>query len=186
MNIQTQIKSKKDFREWLAKNHNTAKECWIQVKRTKPIDKDTFYYIDAIEEALCFGWIDSIHKVYRNKSITRFSPRRKNSYWTELNIARVKRLAKLGLMTPEGIKLVPKSKRFRIDKDVQLALRKARAWSKFKKFPLLYQKIRNYNVVFYKDKDPNAYNKALKHLVNETKKGKMFGEWNDYGRLLEE
>ena len=43
-----------------------------------------------------------------------------------------------------------------------------------------------YNVVFYKDKDPNAYNKALKHLVNETKKGKMFGEWNDYGRLLEE
>ena len=40
----------------------------------------------------------------------------------------------------------------------------------------LYQKIRNYNVVFYKDKDPNVYNKALKHLVNETKKGKMFGE----------
>ena len=66
MKIQTQIKSKKDFREWLAKNHNTAKECWIQVKRTKPIDKDTFYYIDAIEEALCFGWIDSIHKVNNN------------------------------------------------------------------------------------------------------------------------
>ena len=186
MDINSEIKNRKDFREWLAKNHNIAKECWIEVKRAKPIDKDTFYYIDAIEEALCFGWIDSVHKVYDNKSVTRFSPRRKNSYWTELNIARVKRLEKLGLMTPEGSKLVPKTKRFKVDKDVELALKKARVWSQFKKFPLLYQKIRNYNVVFYKDKDLNAYHKALKHLVEETKKGKMYGEWNDYGRLLEE
>ena len=79
-------------------------------------------------------------------------------------------------MIQYGWKLVPKQKRFKIGKDIELALKEARAWTQFKNFPLLYQKIRNYNVVFYKDKDPNTYLKALKHLVNETKKGKMYGQ----------
>ncbi len=62
MKILTQIKNRQDFREWLSINHNKAKECWILIKRGKPIDSKIFYYIDAVEEALCFGWIDSIHK----------------------------------------------------------------------------------------------------------------------------
>ena len=185
MNISIKIKTRQDFRDWLAKNHNSANECWIQVKKGKPINNKTLYYLDAVEEALCFGWIDSINKSYRNKIIARFSPRRKNSYWTELNIARVKRLEKLGLMTKYGRSLVPKQKRFKIDKDIEFALKQARAWIQFKKFPLLYQKIRNSNVVFYRNKNPDTYHKALKHLVSETKKGKMYGMWNDYGRLLD-
>ena len=184
MNIQTRIKSRKDFREWLAKNHNIVNECWIEIKRIKPINKDTFYYIDAVEEALCFGWIDSIHKTHKGKLFARFSPRKKNSHWTELNKERFRRLEKLGLMTIHGRKMFPKDKPYLIDKEIANALKKARVWSTFKKFPLLYQKIRISNILFYKNRNKSTYDKALNHLIKETKKGKMFGQWNDYGRLL--
>ena len=180
----TNLKSRHEFRKWLTKNHNIASECWVPLKRGKPKDPKIFYYIDAVEEALCFGWIDSIHKSYNNKIIVRFSPRRKNSVWTELNKERVRRLEKLGLMTKYRRKVLPKSKSYHIDNDLQYALKEARVYSRFKRFPILYQRIRSYNVSFYKNKDKNTYDKALKHLINETKKGKMFGEWNDYGRLL--
>ena len=72
-----------------------------------------------------------------------------------------------------------------MDKDVEEALRKARCYSKFKSFPTLYQRVRAYNVSFYKKIDKLAYEKALSHLIDQTKKGIMFGEWNDYGRLLD-
>ena len=52
------VKSRVELREWLIKNHRTEKECWVIVKRGKPTDDTTFWYIDAVEEALCFGWID--------------------------------------------------------------------------------------------------------------------------------
>ena len=181
----TNFKTRQEFRKWLTKNHNIAKECWIPLKSGKPIDPKTFYYIDAIEEALCFGWIDSIHKLYRNKLVVRFSPRRKNSVWTELNKERVRRLDKLGLMTKYGKSKLPKNMSYHMDKDVEIALKKARVYSIFKSFPSLYQRIRGYNVAFYKSKDKKTYIKALEHLIKETKRKKMFGEWNDYGRLLD-
>ena len=56
------IKSRAELREWLIQNHKTEKECWVVVKRGRPTDDNTFWYIDAIEEALCFGWIDSTTK----------------------------------------------------------------------------------------------------------------------------
>ena len=49
--------------------------------------------------------------------------------------------------------------------------------------PTLYQRVRAYNVAFYKNRAPEIYQKALAHLIEETKRGRMFGEWNDYGRL---
>ena len=60
------------------------------------------------------------------------------------------------------------------------------ACTKFKQFPALYQRIRAYNVAFYKKRKgyEETYAKALTHLIAETKKGRMFGEWNDYGRLI--
>ena len=53
------VKSRTELREWLIQNHKTEKECWVVVKRGRPTDNNTFWYIDAVEEALCFGWIDS-------------------------------------------------------------------------------------------------------------------------------
>ena len=55
-------RSREELREWLLHNHRTETEYWVMVKRGKPKDATTFWYIDAVEEALCFGWIDSTVK----------------------------------------------------------------------------------------------------------------------------
>lgn len=55
------VKSRTELREWLIQNHKTEKECWVVVKRGRPTDNNTFWYIDAVEEALCFGWIGQYH-----------------------------------------------------------------------------------------------------------------------------
>ena len=182
-----QVKNRTAFREWLLSNAASESECWVELKRGKPADDDQFYYLDAVEEALCFGWIDSTHKVIDGKRMQRFTPRKKNSPWSELNKERVRRLEKLGLMTDAGRAALPPMgpRSFRIDPDIEAALKKARCWSKFKSFPPLYQRIRTYNVVFYKKRNPAMYRQMLEHLIAETKQGQMFGEWNDYGRLLD-
>lgn len=69
------------------------------------------------------------------------------------------------------------------DPDVVNALKDAGLWDKFMSFPPLYQRVRAYNVAFYKSRNPKGYQKALNRLIEETKQGKMYGEWNDYGRL---
>lgn len=179
------IKSAKAFRTWLSKNHATRSECYLNVKKGRPVDKKTFYYLDAVEVALCFGWIDSSQKVIDGIRYQRFSPRRKNSKWTELNKERVRRLEKLGLMTDAGRNVLPKMDSYKIDKDIVAALKKAKAWDKFNEFPDLYKRVRAYNISFYKKSNPEIYKKSLKHLIEQTLLGKMYGEWNDYGRLLD-
>ena len=81
----TFCKNRSEFRSWLAENSQIASECWVTVKRGKPTDETEFWYIDAVEEALCFGWIDSNHKLINGVRMQRFTPRKKNSPWTELN-----------------------------------------------------------------------------------------------------
>lgn len=179
------VKNRSEFREWLS-SHPEETECWVEVKRGKPIDTDVFYYLDAVEEALCFGWIDSTHKVINGVRMQRFTPRKKNSPWTELNKERVRRLEKLGLMTDAGRAVLPQMgvRSFRVDLDIEATLKSARVWSKFKSFPLLYQRIRAYNAAFYKKRNPDMYEQTLQHLIEETKAGRLLCEWNDYGRLL--
>ncbi len=181
------IDNRAAFREWLILHSADENECWICVKRGRPVDPNVFYYLDAVEEALCFGWIDSTHKEIDGIRMQRFTPRKKNSPWTELNKERVRRLEKLGLMTDVGRAVLPPMgpRSFKIDPDIEAAMKAARCWSKFKSFPPLYQRIRAYNVVFYKKRNPAMYEQTLSHLIYETKQGRMFGEWNDYGRLLD-
>lgn len=181
------IKSAAAFRTWLTKNHDKKSECYLNVKKGRPVEKGTFYYLDAVEVALCFGWIDSSQKVIDGVRYHRFSPRRKNSLWTELNKERVRRLEKLGLMTDAGRKVLPDmdARHFKIDTDIVNVLKKATAWKKFNEFPDLYKRIRTYNISFYKKSNPDTYIKSLNHLISQTLLGKMYGEWNDYGRLLD-
>lgn|GEM_PF-116313 len=181
------VKNRAEFRAWLFKNHDKASECLIEVRRGKPKDDGVFYYLDAVEEALCFGWIDSTNLKAGERRLQRFSPRRKNSSWTELNKERVRRLERLGLMTDAGRAVLPSMgpRSFRIDPEIEAALKQARCWSKFMAFPPLYRRIRAYNAAFFKKRDRAQYEKALAHLIEETRKGRMYGEWNDYGRLLE-
>lgn len=181
-----QIKSKEEFRNWLLVNSSNETECWVMLKRGKPAEPGEFYYLDAVEVALCFGWIDSTQAIVDGVIMQRFTPRRKSSNWTELNKERVRRLEKLGLMTEAGRKALPSGKcmRFKLDPDVEEALKKARVYRKFKSFPPLYQRVKAGNLAFYKKRDAVAYEKMLKRLIVETKEGRMYGEWNDYGRLL--
>ena len=148
------IKSPKSFRTWLIKNHDKQSECYLNVKKGRPIDNKKFYYLDAVEVALCFGWIDSSQKIVDGIRYQRFSPRRKNSRWTELNKERVRRLEKLGLMTDAGRKVLHDmdARHFKIDTDIVNALKKAKAWKKFNEFPDLYKRIRTYNISFINTK----------------------------------
>ena len=179
------VKNRSEFRSWLIENGGIETECWIDVRRGRPVDDDHFWYLDAVEEALCFGWIDSTQRMIGGIRMQRFSPRKRNSSWTELNKERVRRLEKLGLMTDAGRAVLPPMgpRSFRVDPDIESALKKARCWTKFRSFPALYQRVRAGNTAFYKKRDPGMYELMLSHLINKTKKGLMFGEWNDYGRL---
>lgn len=182
-----EIKSREEFRKWLTKNHLKEKECWVNLKRGKPVDPNIFYYLDAVEEALCFGWIDSIYKKIDGKMYSKFTPRKKNSPWTELNKERVRRLIKLNLMTTSGLEVLPDMdiSHYKIDPDLVKILKENKVYTKFKSFPELYIRVRSYNVSFYKNWNKVQYEKALKHLIDSTKKNELYGEWNDYGRLLD-
>ncbi|MBO4534501.1 MAG: thymidylate synthase [Clostridia bacterium] len=181
------IRDRAAFRAWLAQYGQSEEECWVQVKRGRPSKDGSFWYLDAVEEALCFGWIDSTTKAVDGVRYQRFSPRREGSPWTELNKERVRRLIALGLLTPQGLAVAPPlgPRSFRPDPDVVAALKDARVWSTFCTFPPLYRRVRLYNVAFYKERDPQVYRRALDHLVEETRAGRTYGEWNDYGRLLD-
>ena len=97
------------LRQWLADNHRTAKECWVTVNRSKQPRTDCIPYVEVVEEALCFGWIDStVKRLPDGRCAQRLSPRRKNSHWTELNLQRCRSLAERGLMTEAGWQAVPK------------------------------------------------------------------------------
>ena len=182
------IKNRAGFRRWLELHHADEKECWVVVKRGRPTGEDVLWYLDAVEEALCFGWIDSTNKLIGDVRMQRFTPRKKNSPWTELNKERVRRLERLGLMTDAGRAVLPPMGKgsFRIDPEIEAELKAARVWGRFKMFPPLYQRVRAYNLAFYKKRLPGEYRIALEHLIKETGKGKMYGEWNDYGRLTDE
>lgn len=180
-------KNREELRLWLENNYETQKECWVIVKRGKPQNDDTFWYIDAVEEALCFGWIDStVKKLDNGITIQRLSPRKKGSIWSELNKERCRRMEKLGKMTQAGKKVLPdmSEKEFNIDIDILETLKKDEiVWANFHKFPSLYQRVR-IDTIQIKKKNPQLFQKRLEKLIENTKKGIMYGDWNDNGRLL--
>lgn len=180
-------KNREELRLWLENNYETQKECWVIVKRGKPQNDDTFWYIDAVEEALCFGWIDStVKKLDNGITIQRLSPRKKGSIWSELNKERCRRMEKLGKMTQAGKKVLPdiSEKGFNIDIDILEALKKDEiVWAIFHKFPSLYQRVR-IDTIQIKKKNPQLFQKRLEKLIENTKNGIVYGEWNDNGRLL--
>ena len=91
------------LRQWLEKNHQTERECWVVIYRQKPPTWDALPYTDVVEEALCFGWIDStLKKMPDGRLAQRLSPRQKRSHWTDLNKARCRELEQRGIMTDAG------------------------------------------------------------------------------------
>lgn len=107
---QRHFEGRDEWRTWLAENHAAAKELWLIIHK-KHTGTGGLTYVDALEEALCFGWIDGILKrIDDEKHTIRFSPRRKNSIWSEHNRKRVRRLIKEGRMTPAGLAKIDEAK----------------------------------------------------------------------------
>lgn len=183
-----QTENRNDFRLWLTENHRQEKECWVIVTRGRPKDDNTFWYLDAVEEALCFGWIDSTEKKLESGvTAQRFAPRKKNSLWSELNKERCRRLEKLGRMTDAGRSVLPdlSPSGFAIDGAVLQALQAdAEVWNNFLSFPPLYQRVR-IDTIQIKKKQPELFQSRLQKFIEHTKQGVLYGEWNDNGRLLD-
>lgn len=179
--------TRKDLRNWLVANSKTETECWLVMSIS--IQTDTLLYLDIVEEALCFGWIDGVKKkLPDNRLIQRISPRSKRSNWTELNKARVRRLEALGLMTTAGRAVLPEMdpNLFEWDARIVEALQQDDVvYQNFRTFPILYQTIRIDTIQSYK-KDTELFNKRLEKLIKYTKANKMYGSWHDNGRLLED
>jgi uncharacterized protein YdeI (YjbR/CyaY-like superfamily) len=179
------IKTQNEFREWLVQNHDRESECWFVVKKGKTRSDNAVWYLDSVEEALCFGWIDTTHKTVNGVDMQKFTPRSKNSVWSELNKERCRRLEKLRLMTDAGRRVLPdmSERGFVIDDDVlQSFTENSIAWENFKKFPLLYQKVRIDTI--QREKRDATFWQRLKKLIENSENNKMFGEWNDNGLLL--
>ena len=180
-------KTKDEFYNWLKENHNIESECYIVCKKGKiKPNSNIFYYIDAVYMALCFGWIDSSQKVINGIRYQRFSPRKKDSHWSELNKARCKWLIKNKLMTESGLNVLPDlDKEFEIDKHILKLLKKDKdVWKNFNNFPELYKRIRIGNIQDLKKKK-DIYDKTLKHFLEETKNNNIYGDWDDNGRLTD-
>lgn len=103
-------RSRKEWRGWLQKQHSKTPGVWLVFAR-KASGLPTVPYVDAVEEALCFGWIDgtvnSIDQTYYKQW---FAPRKARSTWAATNKARVKRLTAAGLMRPAGLKAIELAK----------------------------------------------------------------------------
>jgi uncharacterized protein YdeI (YjbR/CyaY-like superfamily) len=100
----THFNSSAEFRGWLTANHDRVTELWVGFYK-KASGKGGISYTEAVDEALCFGWIDGIKKRVDELSYThRFSPRRPRSTWSLINIRRVTKLKKIGRMTPSGLR----------------------------------------------------------------------------------
>jgi uncharacterized protein YdeI (YjbR/CyaY-like superfamily) len=102
--------SSRDFRTWLAKAHGRSDGIWLRIYK-KDSDPATLTYAEALDQALCFGWIDGQKKPYDKQSwLQRFTPRRPKSGWSKNNTQHAKRLIKSGEMTPAGLKEVNAAK----------------------------------------------------------------------------
>jgi len=176
------VTTRKAWRAWLEKNHARKKEIWL-VYATKQSGKGRVPYSDAVEEALCFGWIDGImKKIDADYFAQRFSPRRSaKSQLSETNKERVRRLIRAGLMTPAGMEKIRgrMSEKFVLPPDIVAALKRdPQTWKNFQAFPKWYQRVR----VGWLDASRNhagVFQSRLRYFLKMTKQNKRYGQVND-------
>lgn len=174
-----------DWRAWLESHHTSTTEIWLVLERSPhPVGLS---YLDAVEEAICLGWIDGISKPFGDhERAQRFTPRRAHSNWTELNKERARRLEALGLMTEAGrAVLLNLDEEFCVSPAVEHALRAdPTIWANFTSFPELYRRVR-IGYIQEMSGRPVEFQRRLENFVRRTAQGQMFGNRNDGGRLGE-
>jgi len=171
------------WRRWLQKNHAKKKEIWL-VYYNKASGKKRIHYNDAVDGALCFGWIDStVKKIDHHRFAQRFTPRRSTSGLSQLNKERVRKLIKKDRMTPSGLKAISHVFKphldkvsFRIPKDIISAIKKDKlAWAHFQKLPESYKRIRIAYIIDRGRWGKKQFKSSLAHFIKMTAKGKRFG-----------
>lgn len=171
------------WRSWLENHHLTETEVWLVFDK-KDAEKYQLDYIETVEEALCFGWIDGIKKKDGDRLLQRFTPRRTNSHWTELNKERFRRLMALGKMREQGIKVTPDlTVPFEIDHIIITELKKdPDTYQFFRTLPELYIRVR---ISYIQDckRDSAEYAKRLTKFLNYTAQRRLFGRYDDGGKL---
>lgn len=183
------VKDRKAWRAWLKKNHKTAPDIWL-VYYKKSSGKKRIPYNDSVEEALCFGWIDSLMKPVDELCYAqRFSPRRKNSQLSETNKERVRRLIKAKKMTRAGLesithhlenkpsKTLHKNKfaKYSLPDDILKKLKSdSIVWKNFSKFPESYKTIRIGWIDASRHR-PEVFKQRLNYFIKKTAKNKKFG-----------
>jgi len=172
------VTDRRYWREWLEKNHGKKKEVWLVYYR-KSSGKPRIPYNDAVEEALCFGWIDSTAKgIDEEKYVQRFSHRRAGSSWSQMNLERARRLIKQGKMKPIGLGIVKdllKNERFEVASDILKALKKdKKTWAVFQDFPDSYKRIRIAFIEVGRNR-PDEFSRRLRYFLKMTSQNKKFG-----------
>jgi uncharacterized protein YdeI (YjbR/CyaY-like superfamily) len=169
--------NRQTWRAWLAENYDKEKEIWF-IYPKKASGKPRILYNDAVEEALCFGWIDSTAKRIDDDSYAqRFSPRNPKSPYSEANKARLRKLVKEGLVIPSVKAAIHDIiyEKFVVPSDILDAIKANKvAWENFQKFSLQYQRIRVAYVEGARDR-PDEFKKRLNNLLKLTEKNKQFG-----------
>jgi uncharacterized protein YdeI (YjbR/CyaY-like superfamily) len=170
-----------DWRAWLRKHHKTSREIWLVYYR-KASGKPRIAYNDAVDEALCFGWIDSIVRTIDDERVAqRFTPRRPGSKTSEMNKARARRLIRQRRMTPAGLKAIGslKAQRLVIPADIRAAFeRDPIAWKRFRRFPATYRRIRIAFVEGARTR-PEEFERRLRNLIRKSARNERFGMIRD-------
>jgi len=171
------VTNRKDWRKWLKKNYKTEKEIWL-VYPKKATGKPRIQYNDAVEEALCFGWIDSIQKrLDEDHTVQRFSPRKPRAKYSQANIERLRFLVANKMVIREVAETLDGilNKEFVIPADILKAIKaNKKAWKNFQAFSDSYIRIR----IAYIDgarKRPKEFKKRLHHFIEMTEQNKTFG-----------
>ncbi len=168
---------RQEWRNWLAENYDKEKEIWLVFPK-KASGQPRILYNDAVEEALCFGWIDSIAKrIDETKYAQRFSPRNPKTPYSEANKQRLRKLVKEGKVIPfieASIRGII-AEEFVMPEDILKAIKSNHtAWNNFQKYSLEYKRIRIGYIEGARTR-PDEFKKRLNNFVKMTAKNKQFG-----------
>ncbi len=176
-----QPSTREEWRDWLAGHYQDRSEIWLVTPR-KATGRPGVAYNDAVEEALCFGWIDGIRKsLGEDRLAQRFTPRRDGSGFSQLNRERLARMIAEGKVAQPVLDAVatlddisPES--YQVPTEIQDVLRATpEAWRHWQGFSPAYRRIRAAYVDTARERDEAEYRKRLDHLVRKTAAGKQFG-----------
>lgn len=174
------------FREWLAKNHARSAELWVGFHKKKS-GKKSITYPEALDEALCFGWIDGVRKTVNESSYTiRFTPRKSKSIWSRVNTERAEELSKLGRMKPSGLQAFAlrdpqrsgiysfESSARKLAAAYETKFRaKKKAWEYFQSQPPGYRKLATFWVMSAKKEETRL--RRLEQLISDSVEAKRLG-----------